>query len=80
VLSDEERRMTEEISSLLQDVDKMLGRIAALHLSEAEKSSVDRIRSFHKLSHDALEPGELQAANALAERAVFLAQEELRWR
>lgn len=81
VLSDEERRrMTEEISSLLQDVDKMLGRIAALHLSEAEKSSVDRIRSFHKLSHDALERGEIQAANALAERAVLLAQEVLRGR
>jgi type VI secretion system protein ImpL len=81
MLSDNERRrLNEGISSRLQDVDKMLGRIAALHLSEAEKNSVERIRSFHKQSHDALERGEIQAANALAERAVLLAQEVLRGR
>jgi predicted DNA-binding protein len=81
VLSDEERRrMNEEISSRLKDVDQMLGRLTALHLSESEKSSVDRIRSFHKLSHDALERGEIQAASALADRAVLLAQEVLRGR
>jgi hypothetical protein len=78
VLSDEERRrMTEDISSRLQDVDKMLVRIAALHLSEAEKASVERIRSFQKLSHEAQEHGEIQQASTLADRAVLLAQEVL---
>jgi hypothetical protein len=81
VLSDEERRrMNEDITSRLKDVDQMLGRIAALRLSDAEKASVERIRSFHKLSHDALEHGEIQQASALAERAVLLAQEVLRGR
>lgn len=81
VLSDDERRrMNEEISSRLKDVDKMLGRIAALNLLDAEKSSVERIRSFYKLSHDALEKGEIQQAGALADRAVLLAQEVLHGR
>jgi hypothetical protein len=81
VLSDEERRrMTEDISSRLQDVDRMLARIAALHPNDAEKASVERIRSFQKLSHDALERGEIQPANALADRAVLLAKEVLNGR
>ena len=81
VLSDEERRrMTEDISSRLQEVEKMLGRIAALHPTDAEKASVEKIRSFHKLSHEALERGEIQQANALADRAVLLAQEVLHGR
>jgi hypothetical protein len=81
VLSDDERRrMNEDISSRLKDVDQMLVRIAALHLSDAEKSSVDRIRSFEKLSHEAQEHGEIQQASALADRAVLLAQEVLRGR
>jgi hypothetical protein len=78
VLSDEERRrMTEDISSRLQEVEKMLGRI---HPTDAEKASVEKIRSFQKLSHDALERGEIQQANALADRAVLLAQEVLHGR
>jgi hypothetical protein len=81
VLSDDERRrMNEDISSRLKDVDQMLVRIAALHLSDAEKSSVDRIRSFERLSHEAQEHGEIQQASALADRAVLLAQEVLRGR
>jgi hypothetical protein len=81
VLSDDERRrMNEDISSRLKDVDQMLVRIAALHLSDAEKSSVDRIRSFERLSHEAQEHGEIQQASALADRAVLLAQEVLRER
>jgi hypothetical protein len=81
VLSDEERRrMTEDISSRLQEVEKMLGRIAALHPTDAEKASVEKIRSFHRLSHEALERGEIQQANALADRAVLLAQEVLHGR
>ena len=79
VLSDEERRrLTEDIYARLKDVDKMLASIAALRLSDAEKSSQERIRSFQKLSRDAVEHGEIQQASALAERAVLLAQEVLR--
>jgi hypothetical protein len=81
VLSDDERRrMNEDVYSRLKDVDQMLGRIAALRLSDAEKSSVERIRSFQKLSRDAVEHGEIQQATALADRAVLLAQEVLRGR
>ena len=81
VLSDEERRrMTEDISSRLQDVDKLLVRIAALRLTEAEKASVERVRSFQKLSHDLQEHGEIQQASVLANNAVLLAQEVLNGR
>lgn len=81
VLSDEERRRwTEEIYARLKDVDQMLGRIAALRLSDAEKSSLERIRSFQKLSREAVEHGEIQQASALVDRAVLLAQEVLRGR
>jgi predicted DNA-binding protein len=78
VLSDEERRrMTDDINARLKNVDQLLGRIAALHLTEAEKASVERIRSFQKLSHEAQEHGEIQQASTLADRAVLLAQEVL---
>ena len=78
VLSDEERRrMTEDIYARLKNVDQMLGRISALHPTETEKASVERILSFQKLSREAVERGEIQQASALADRAVLLAQEVL---
>jgi hypothetical protein len=81
VLSDDERRrQNEDISSRLKDVDQMLGRLSTLRLSDAEKNSVERIRSFQKLARDAQEHGQIQQASALAERAVLLAQEVLRGR
>lgn len=81
MLSDvERRRLNEDIASRLKDVDQMLGRITALRLSEAEKGSVERIRSFQKLSREAMDHGEIQQASALADRAVLLAQEVLRGR
>jgi hypothetical protein len=81
VLSDDERRrLNEDVASRLKDVDQMLGRIANLRLSDAEKGSVERIRSFQKLSRDAMDHGEIEKASALAERAVLLAQEVLRGR
>ena len=79
VLSDEERRRwTEEIYARLKDVDQMLSRIAALRLSDAEKSSQERIRSWQKLSRELAEHGEIQQASNLVDRAVLLAQEVLR--
>ena len=81
VLSDEERhRMTEDVYARLKNVDQMLGRISALHPTEAEKASVERILSFQTLSRDAAERGEIQQASALADRAVLLAQEVLHGR
>lgn len=79
VLSDDERRrLNEDISTRLKDVDQMLGRLAAFRLTDAEKGSVDRIRSFLKLSREFQENGEIQQASGLADRAVRLAQEVLR--
>jgi hypothetical protein len=81
VLSDEERRrMTEDIYARLKSVDQMLAKISTLHPKEEEKASVERILSFEKLSRDAVERGEIQQANALAERAVLLAEEVLHGR
>ncbi len=81
VLSDEERRrMNEDIYARLKNVDQMLGKISALHPTEEEKASVERIVSFQKLSREAVERGEIQQASALADRAVLLAQEVLHGR
>jgi hypothetical protein len=81
VLSDEERhRMNEDIYARLKNVDLLLAKISALHPTEAEKASVERILSFQKLSREAVERGEIQQASALADRAVLLAQEVLHGR
>jgi len=81
VLSDDERRrLNEDIASRLKDVDLMLGRLVALRLSDGEKDSVEKIRSFQKLAREAMDHGEIQQASGLAERAVLLAQEVLRGR
>ena len=56
----------------------MLGRITARsRLSDSEKDSVDRIRSFVNLSRQAQERGDIQQASALADRALLLAKELL---
>jgi protein TonB len=76
VLPDEERRrLNEDIASRLKEVEQRLTRIAGLRLSDPQKSSVQTIRSFVDLSHKALEQGDIQKANDLAEKALILAQE-----
>jgi hypothetical protein len=81
VLPDEQRRrLNEDIVSRLREVDQLLGRIAARTLSDKEKESVERIRSFKDLSFQALERGDTQQANGLADRALLLAKEMLRGR
>lgn len=75
---DKRRQLQEDVASRLRDVEQKLTRLAALRLSETEKTSVERIRSFAKLSQDALYQGDLQQASALADRAQILAQELLR--
>jgi hypothetical protein len=81
VLPDEQRRrLNEDIVSRLREVDQLLGRIAARTPSDKEKESVERIRSFKDLSFQALERGDTQQANGLADRALLLAKEMLRGR
>ena len=78
VLSEEvRRRLIEDISSRLQEVEQMLGRITARRLSDAERASVERIRSFVNLSRQAEDRGDIQQASALADRALLLAKEML---
>ena len=72
------RQLTEEISSRLHEVDKILNRISVRKLTDSEKDSVEKISSFANLSHEALEKGDTQQASALADRALFLARELVR--
>jgi hypothetical protein len=76
--AEQRRQLTEDISSRLHEVDQKLSRISAQKLTEAQKDSVERIRSFANLSHQALERGDTQQAGALADRALLLAQELVR--
>ncbi len=79
VLPEEKRRqLQEDVASRLREVDQGLTRLAALRLSQSDKASVERIRQWGKLSQQALYRGDLQQASALADRALFLAQELLR--
>jgi hypothetical protein len=81
VLPEEQRRqLQEDVSSRLKQVDQMLGSITARRLSDAEKGSVESIRSFVALSRKALERGDTQQASGLADRALVLAQEMVRGR
>jgi hypothetical protein len=72
--AEQRRQLTEAISSRLHEVDQILNRIPVQKLSDAQKDSVERIRRFANLSHEALEKGDMQQAGALADRALVLAQ------
>jgi hypothetical protein len=72
------RQLNEEIASRQHKVEQMLVSITARRLSDSEKDSVERIKSFLNLSHQALERGDTQQASALADRASLLAQEMTR--
>lgn len=72
--AEQRRQLTEDISSRLHEVDQKLSRISAQKLTDAEKDSVEKIRRFANLSHEALERGDTQQASALADRALVLAQ------
>lgn len=75
---DQRKQLQEDVASRLRDVEQKLARLALLRLPEPEKASVERIRSFAKLSQAALYRGDLQQANSLSERALIAAQELLR--
>jgi hypothetical protein len=69
------RQLNEGIASRQHKIEQMVASISARRLSESEKRSVERIKSFLNLSHQALERGDTQQAGALADRASLLAQE-----
>jgi hypothetical protein len=71
--AEQRRQLTEAISSRLHEVDQILSRISARKLAE-EKDTVEKIRSFANLSHQASDRGDMQQAGALADRALVLAQ------
>ena len=61
MLTPEQRRqLNEEIASRQHKVEQMLGSLTTRKLSEAEKNSVERIKSFLNLSHQTLERGDTQ--------------------
>jgi hypothetical protein len=72
--AEQRRQLTEAISSRLHEVDQILSRIPVQKPTDAQKDSVERIRRFANLSHEALEKGDMQQAGALADRALVLAQ------
>ena len=73
--AEQRRQLNEEITSRQHKIEQMVASISARRLSESEKRSVERIKSFLNLSHQALERGDTQQAGALADRASLLAQE-----
>lgn len=76
--AEQRRQLNEEIVSRQHKIEQMVAGITARRLSESEKRSVERIKSFLNLSHQALERGDTQQAGALADRASLLAQEMTR--
>ena len=76
--AEQRRQLTEDIASRLHEVDRILSQISARKLRDAEKDSVERIRNFENLSHQALDRGDTQQASALADRALLLARELVR--
>jgi hypothetical protein len=76
--AEQRRQLNEEIASRQHKTEQMVAAITARKLSESEKRSVERIKSFLNLSHQALERGDTQQAGALADRASLLAQEMTR--
>jgi hypothetical protein len=78
VPAEQRRQLNEDIASRQHKIEQIVAGITARRLSESEKHSVERIKSFLNLSHQALERGDTQQAGALADRASLLAQELIR--
>jgi hypothetical protein len=72
--ADRRRQLTENISSRLHEVDQILSKVSARKLTDSEKDSVENVKRFASLSHEALEHGDTQVASGLADRALALAQ------
>lgn len=75
VSPEEKRRLTEEIAARKREINDVLGQVSHRALSEEERSTVERIRSFVQLSDQAAGRGDMRQAEALSERALVLARE-----
>lgn len=71
---DEQKRMHEAIDSRKREIEGRLNRAKA-HLSEHDKSLVERIHSFLAQCAQAEQRGDYSQADALSQRAAILAQE-----
>ena len=72
--AEEQRRLQGAIEVRRREIDGRLVR-AKGHLSDHDKSLVDRINSFLTLSAQAAQRGDYTQADALSERALILARE-----
>ena len=73
--ADERRQLIDDIDKRLHQAEDLVNQISQRSLNQDQKTAVERIRSFAKLSRQALDRGETQQAGALADRALLLAQE-----
>lgn len=71
---EEQKRIQGAIESRKREIDDRLTR-AKGHLTEHDKSLVERITSFITLSTQAAQRGDYTQADALSERALILARE-----
>jgi hypothetical protein len=71
----EQKELTESVTARKRDIQQKLDQTVARGPTSHEKSLMNRIRSFVKLSDDAVSRGDLRQADALAERAQILSRE-----
>jgi len=71
---EEQKRIQEAIGARRREIDERLNR-AKGHLTDHDKSLVERINSFLTLSSQAAQRGDYTQADALSERALILARE-----
>jgi hypothetical protein len=75
ILSGEEKkRIQDAIGARRHEIDDLLTR-AKRHLTDHDKTLVERITSFLNLSAEAAQRGDFTQADALSERALILARE-----
>ena len=73
--ADERRQLIEEIDKRLHQAEDLVNQLSRRSMNNNQKGAIERIRSFARLSRQALDRGETQQAGALADRALLLAQE-----
>jgi hypothetical protein len=71
----ERRRLQNEISNRQRQALDILAKARARQLSDAEKSTADRIQAFLEQTDAAIRDQDLQQAAALSSRALLLCQE-----
>jgi len=71
----ERRRLEGDVAKRQRQVRDVLAKVKARPLSEAEKSTTERIQGFLDQTAAALKENDLQQADALSKRALLLCQE-----